>query len=155
MRCLICVLLWLVRLKLRCYALFGHISVSVIFYLLYLSKIHNIFKYINFNSIFTYQRIISHSKFDTRQKVKWWSKSSTFSILFTMWAHCFCYDRIHIIVYKNMYFNYIKRYENQNKGRFVLYWGKTKDFPMEVDKIISRLFELKHLKNIDPTLKKL
>lgn len=54
-----------------------------------------------------------------------------------------------------MYFNYIKRYENQNKGRFVLYWGKRKDFPMEVDKIISRLFELKHLKNIDPTLKKL
>nr|XP_034329096.1 von Willebrand factor D and EGF domain-containing protein-like isoform X2 [Crassostrea gigas] len=25
-----------------------------------------------------------------------------------------------------------KRYENQNKGRFVLYWGKRKGFPMEV-----------------------
>lgn len=52
-------------------------------------------------------------------------------------ANWFCYDRLYITVYKSyMYFNYITRYENQNEGRFVLYWGKRKDFPMEVDKII-------------------
>lgn len=41
-----------------------------------------------------------------------------------------------------MYFNYIKRYENQNEGRFVLYWGKRKDFPMEVDNIVLKPLNL-------------
>lgn len=45
-----------------------------------------------------------------------------------------------------MYSNYIQRYENQNEGRFVLYWGKRKDFPMEVDKIILKLMEVIKLK---------